>query len=143
MEPTELKDALKNAGIPVYENNKISRKDLPYLEVKKSGLVIEGLQYLGVDKGIDKYTYKFRITLGGGNKEKIENIFAMKKQQLEKSLTDYLKLKVACVKKVEGYLKSSNEEHAWVNLDVCFSLDAMINFDLFEPFWHRWFEQIG
>lgn len=143
MEPTELKDALKNAGIPVYENNKISRKDLPYLEVKKSGLVVEGLQYLGVDKGIDKYTYKFRITLGGGNKEKIENIFAMKKQQLEKSLTEYLKLKATCIKKVEGYLKSSNEEHAWVNLDVCFNLDAMITFDLFEPFWHRWFEQIG
>jgi hypothetical protein len=142
MQPNDLKDALKKAGVPIYKNDKISKKDLTYLTSKSTGIEVDQIEYLGIDKGIDKYTYKFRLTLNGGDKEKIENIFAMNKDICQ-SIQIFLKKKLGCIQEVNCYLKSVNEKYAWVNIEVMFSIAEEITSELFDPFWYRWFEKIG
>jgi hypothetical protein len=140
MQKEDLKIALKKAGVPIYENDKISRKDLPSLTLKSTGLLVSNIDYLGMDKGIDKYTFKFRLTIEGGNCEKIQNVFSMN-SKIVAEIQTFLQKKLAFVKSCNAFIKESNDQHAWVNIEIEFGLN--LDSEIFEPFLHRCFEKIN
>lgn len=140
MQKEDLKIALKKAGVPIYENDKINKKDLPNLTLRSTGLTVSDIDYLGTEKAIEKYTFKFRLTVEGGNCEKIQNIFNRNSKVIAE-IQNFLQKKLPFVKGCHAFIKESNDQHAWVNIEIDFGLN--LDSELFEPFLHRCFEKIN
>ena len=143
MDSKLLKESLTRMGVPVYENGKIKKKDIEgLLPLTSSGLEVESIKKLGVDKHEDHCTCRMHLTVAGGRSHHIDDAVGRNQDHVEKALAEYLnKIGLASVTHVELVARNRNDNNLWLDVNIYYDHGKLIDKNDLACFFYRLIER--